>query len=149
MISRVFIALALVAFIGACGDVTGPDQAAMPAHGLLISVAVPGHCLFICDPISQDLNHLGLVTLTNTATTKVFFQLCGGAPAIGEQQFVNGQWINVGPAFACATGPISRVVQPHDSVQFNMWFGAGTWRLTLGAAADTALATVALSVSAP
>jgi hypothetical protein len=149
MMSRLFIGLALIVAVVACGDVTAPSESATTAHGLLVSIAVPGRCIFTCDPISPQLNHLGLVTLTNTATTKVFFRECGGAPAIGEQQFVNGQWINVGPAVTCAVGPLSAVIQPHDSVQFNMWFGAGTWRLTLGAAADSALATEALSTSAP
>lgn len=150
MKSRVVLGVALLASAAGCGDMVGPSNVAVPAHALLVSIAVPGRCIVGgCDPISTELNRLGLVTLANTGSAKVFIRLCGGAPAIGEQQFVNGQWINVGPAITCAVGPTSKAIAPNDSVQINMWFGVGTWRLNLGVAADTALATEALSVSAP
>lgn len=148
--SRLVLSLAFLSVVGGCSsDMTAPGGA-MPANGLLVSLAVPGRCLVGgCDPFSAQLNRLGLVTLTNTENAKVFLPLCGSAPVIGEQQFVNGQWVGMPINYACVAGPISKVILPHDSLQLNMWFGTGTWRAVIGAAADTMLRTQELSTSAP
>lgn len=150
MMSRLVLSLAFLTVVGACStDMTAPGGA-MPANGLLVSLAVPGRCLVGgCDPFSVQLNRLGLVTLTNTGNAKVFLPLCGSAPEIGQQQFVNGQWVSMAIGYACVAGPVSKVILPHDSLQLNMWFGTGTWRAVIGAAADTLLTTQALSASAP
>jgi hypothetical protein len=127
-----------------------PTDVAAPANGVLLSVSIPGRCLVGgCDPVDEKFNHLALVTLTNTGVQKVFVPVCGTGPAIGTQQFVNGQWINVGPAISCAFGPRSASIAPHDSLQLNSFFAVGIWRLSVGAATDTTLAMESLSTSAP
>lgn len=152
MLARMIATFLLLGLIGACNssDMAGPNDVAMPANGLLLSVSVPGQCLVGgCDPIDAQFNHLGLITLTNTGAQKVFVPLCGTLPAIGTQQFVNGHWVNFGPVASCVVGPPSTAIAPHDSLQINMFFATGIWRLSVGAATDTALATEALSTSAP
>ena len=150
MMSRLVLSVAFLSVVAGCSsDMTAPGGAT-PAHGLLVSLAVPGRCLVGgCDPFSAQLNRLGLVTLTNTGNAKVFLPLCGSAPELREQQFVNGQWVGMVIDYACVAGPVSKVILPHDSLQLNMWFGTGTWRAVIGAAADTMLTTQALSASAP
>ena len=151
MTARGGYALILLALIAACssGDLSNLTGVATPANGLLVSVAVPGPCLVGgCDPVSTELNHLGLITLTNTGSGKVFVPLCGTLPAMGTQQLVNGKWVNVGPAASCVAGPPSMVIAPHDSLRFNQFFAVGVWRMSVGAATDTALVNEALSTSA-
>lgn len=152
MRARIVSTFALLGMIGGCsgGDLTGPNDVAMPAHGLLLSVAVPGRCLVGgCDPVNTQTNQLGLITLTNTGTQNVYVPLCGPLPAMTTQQFVYGEWVNVGPVASCVFGPPSMVIAPHDSVQFNQFFAIGIWRMNVGAATDTALVTEGLSISAP
>jgi len=146
------VTLVLLGSICGCsrGDMVGPTDVATPANGVLLSLSVPGRCLVGgCDPIDAQLNHLGLVTLTNTSSQKAFVPLCGAVPSLGRQQFVDGEWMNVGPAVACVPGPRSMAIAPHDSLQINSFFAVGIWRLSVGAAADTALVTEGLSTSAP
>ena len=139
----------VVLFCGCGGNLVGPNDIAMPANGLLVSLAIPGPCLVGgCDPANSESTHLGLITLTNTGSEKVFVPLCGPLPAMGTQQFVDGKWVNVGPAVLCAAGPPSMAIAPHDSLRFNQFFAIGVWRLGLGAATDTALVDEALSQSA-
>ena len=147
---RSLFTFALLAIVGACSGGDNLTGVAMPANGILVSLTVPGQCIVGgCDPISADLNHLGLVTLTNTGSEKAYVPLCGPLPAIGTQQYINGTWVNVGPAVSCVFGPMSMVIAPHDSVRFNAFYGAGIWRLTVGAATDTTLFSEGLSISAP
>lgn len=95
----ILIAAALVA----CTDSTSP---AIVSHGVVITIAVPGRCLVGgCDPVSLNVSHLGLVTIRNTATTTAYLQQCGPGPALSAQQFVNGQWVNFGPAISCTNAP--------------------------------------------
>lgn len=146
---RVMVAICLASLAVSCGGEMTTPQLATPAHGLLVTVAVPGKCLVGgCDPANSEQDRLGLVTLTNTGSAFVFVPICGTLPAIQEQQFVNGQWVNVGPAVSCAFGPLSRSIAPRDSLQMNVFFGAGTWRMTVGAAVDSLLATEMVSASA-
>jgi hypothetical protein len=142
-------AIAAAALAGACaGDMTGPNAPAIPAHGLLASLLVPGPCLGDqCGPLTP-LQHEGVVTLTNTGNTDVFVRLCGSLPAVEEQEFVDGQWVADGNAVTCVNGPVSALVAARDSLQFNRVFDAGTRRLIVSAATDTALETEAASTSA-
>ena len=150
MRAHIVCSVSLIVLLGGCnGDLAGPNAAAMPANGLLVSLSVPGPCLVGgCDPVNLETNHLGLITLTNTGTEKVFVPLCGPLPAMGTQQFVGGTWINVGPVASCVVGPPSMVLAPHDSLRFNQFFAAGIWRSSVGAATDTALVNEGLSTSA-
>lgn len=151
MRARISFTVSLIVLVGGCsGDLAGPTNVAMPSNGLLVSVAVPGQCLVGgCDPANAEQNHLGLITLTNTGSTNVFVPLCGPLPAMGTQQFVDGRWVNVGPVASCVFGPPSMVIAPHDSLRFNSFFAIGIWRLSVGAATDTALVHEGLSTSAP
>src|SRR5690242_17754124 len=104
MLARIALGSSLVVLLGGCGsgDLASLTGVATPANGLLVSVAIPGPCLVGgCDPVSTEFNHLGLITLTNTGTQKVFVPLCGPLPAMDTQQFVDGKWVNVGPAVSC------------------------------------------------
>ena len=149
MPSRLMFSLTLLVLLGGCNS-NGLTDVATPANGLLVSLAIPGECLVGgCDPVSTDANHLGLITLTNTGTEEVFVPLCGTLPAMGTQQFVGGRWINVGPVAVCVAGPPSMVIAPHDSLRFNRFFAVGIWRMSVGAATDTALVNEGLSTSAP
>ena len=151
MPGRIVFSLTLLALLGGCSssDLAGPTTVAVPANGLLVSVSVPGQCLVGgCDPVSTEINRLGLITLTNTGTEKVFVPLCGPLPAMGTQEFVGGVWVNVGPAASCVFGPPSMVIAPHDSLRFNSFFSVGIWRLSVGAATDTSLVNEGLSTSA-
>jgi hypothetical protein len=152
MTARIVCSLSMLALLGGCSgsDLTGLADVATPANGLLVSVSVPGQCLVGgCDPVSMEFNHLGLITLKNTGSVKVFVPLCGTLPAMGTQQFVDGKWINVGPVASCVYGPPSMVIAPHDSLRFNSFFAVGIWRMSVGAATDTALVNEGLSTSAP
>ncbi len=152
MVARTLSLFVLLGLISACtnNDIAGPTDTATPANGLVLTLAVPGRCVVGgCDPVSGAVDHLGLITLTNTGTAKVFLPLCGTLPAFGTQQFVDGKWVNVGPAVACAFGPRSTVIAPHDSLQFNSFFAIGIWRMVVGAATDTALVNEGLATSAP
>lgn len=141
-------AVTAIAIVAGCSDAVAPGVA-MPAYGLSILVAVPGRCLVGgCDPVSSDVNRLGLVTMTNATAETVFVQLCGGSPAIDEEELTGGQWINVGPAYSCANGPRSIAIAPRDSLQTNRFFAPGTRRLRAGVALDSALTTEASSTSA-
>lgn len=149
MLARIASAFALFALIAGCssGDLTG---VATPAHGLLVSLVVPGPCVVGgCDPVSAEFDHEGLITLTNTGNDKVFVPLCGPFPAIGTQQFVDEKWVNVGPAASCVFGPPSMAIAPHDSVRFNAVYAVGIWRVSVAAATDTTLGNEGLSISAP
>jgi hypothetical protein len=151
MLPRLVFSLTLFLLLAGCSgsDLAGPNAIATPANGLLVTVSVPGPCLVGgCDPVDVQYNHLGLITLTNTGTEKVFVPLCGPLPAMGTQQFVNGQWVNVGPAVSCVAGPTSMAIAPSDSHRFNSFFAVGIWRLSVGAATDTALVSEGLSTSA-
>lgn len=142
----------LFSLISGCSSngVDGPSDVATPANGVLLSLSVPGRCLVGgCDPVDAEFSHLGLITLTNTGAQSAYVPLCGTLPALGTQQFVNGEWINVGPAISCAFGPRSKVIAPHDSLQLNSFYAIGIWRVSVGVATDTALVTEALSTSAP
>ena len=152
MIARIVCTFTVIALLAGCssGDLAILTEVATPANGLLVSVAVPGQCLVGgCDPVSGEANRLGLITLTNTGSEKVFVPLCGTLPAMGTQQLVDGKWVNVGPVASCVFGPPSMVIAPHDSLRFNSFYAAGIWRLSVGAATDTALVNEALSTSAP
>lgn len=150
MRARILCAVGVVIMLGGCsGDLAGPNDVAMPANGLLVSLAIPGRCLVGgCDPANSESNHLGLITLSNTGSEKVFVPLCGPLPAMDTQQFVKGKWVNVGPAVSCVAGPPSMVIAPHDSLRFNRFFAIGVWRLGVGASTDTTLVNEALSTSA-
>ena len=151
MRANLIFSLILLIVLGGCSsDMAGPTDVVMPANGLVVTLSVPGPCLVGgCDPIDAEFNHLGLITLTNSGTEKVFVPLCGTLPAMGTQQFVGGKWVNVGPAVSCVFGPPSMVIAPHDSLRFNSFFAIGTWRTSVGAATDTALVNEGLSTSAP
>jgi hypothetical protein len=152
VLPRIVLTFPLVCLIAACrtSEMAGPTEVATTANGLLLAVSVPGRCLAGgCDPVDAEFDHLGLVTLRNSGTAKAFVRLCGTQPAIGTQQWINGEWTNVGPAVSCVFGPRSMVIAPHDSLQLNSFFAIGIWRLTVGVAADTALVTEGLSTSAP
>jgi len=138
----ILIAAALVA----CTDSTSP---AIVSHGVVITVAVPGRCLVGgCDPVSADFSHLGLVTIRNTARTTAYLRQCGPGPALSEQQFVNGQWVNVGPAISCTSAPGPLTLAPGDSLQSNWMFGTGEWRMVLGVATQASMSDEALDASA-
>jgi hypothetical protein len=150
MRAGIVFSASLIVALGACsGDLAGPTVAT-PANGLLVSVSVPGQCLVGgCDPANATFNHLGLITLTNTGSEAVFVPLCGPLPAMGTQQFVNDKWVNVGPVASCVAGPPSMAIAPHDSFRFNSFFAIGIWRMSVGAATDTALSNEGLTTSAP
>jgi len=150
MLARGIFTITMLALVGGCSGGDNLTGVATPANGLLLSLAVPGPCIVGgCDPVSADFNHLGLITLTNTGSERVFVPLCGPLPAIGTWQFLNEKWVNVGPAVSCVFGPSSMVIAPHDSVRFNAFYGVGIWRVSVGAATDTALVHEGLSISAP
>ena len=149
MRTRLVCASLLILFCGCSGDLAGPNQVAVPANGLLVSLVIPGQCLVGgCDPANSESTHLGLITLTNTGSEKVFVPLCGPLPAMATQQFVDGRWVNVGPAISCVAGPPSTAIAPHDSLRLNQFFALGVWRMGVGAATDTGLVNEALSTSA-
>lgn len=150
--ARIVSTFTLLALLAGCssGDLSSLTGVATPANGLLVSVSVPGPCLVGgCDPANAESNHLGLITVKNTGSEKVFVPLCGPLPAMGTQQLIDGKWVNVGPAASCVFGPPSMVIAPHDSLRFNSFFAAGIWRLSVGAATDTTLVNEGLSTSAP
>jgi hypothetical protein len=141
---RIFLMLLALA---ACTDSTAPTSA-NPVHGVLITVDAHGRCIVGgCDPPGTGLS-LTLVRVLNTGTAPAFLQACGTYPALGEQQLVNGVWVNVGPAISCdfTPGPITLVAG--DSVQVNWWFARGTRRLNLAVAGKSDLSDEALDTSA-
>lgn len=151
MLARTLLPFTVLA-LAACsnGDLAHFTGVATPANGLVVSLSVPGPCVNGgCDPVSGQVNQLGLITLRNTGSQKVFVPLCGILPAIGTQQIVNGEWANFGPALACVAGPKSIVIAPNDSLRLNSFYSVGIWRVSVGAATDTALVNEALSISAP
>jgi hypothetical protein len=139
------------AFLVVCGAACSSPTAPTPpitAHGVTLSVEVPGRCLLACDPVSNEVTTPGLVTLRNTAPTVAYVRRCGPTPAISEQEFVGGQWVNVGPAISCinAPGPIS--IAAGDSLQLNWFFASGRRRLVLGVASQATMSDEALVASA-
>jgi hypothetical protein len=146
--SRQFL-LVVVLAAAACGkDVTGPN--AVIFDNVVITAAVPGHCRagLSCDPIGPPYTTLGLITVHNNGTAAAYLHACGSAVALTEQQLVDGQWQNVGPAITCAQGPVSIALAAGDSIQTNWWFAPGTRRLALGVAPAADLSGEALDASA-
>src|SRR5258705_154278 len=93
-----FLCVALFA-LTACEHVPTAPLGAMPVHGVLITVAMPGRCLVGgCDPPGGDRTNLGLVTVVNSGVSTAYLHACGQYAAMHEQQLVDGQWTNVGPA---------------------------------------------------
>jgi hypothetical protein len=145
---RQFLIVALLAG-AACGkDVTAPGG--IVVDNVVIDAAVPGKCRdgLACDPIGAPYTTLGLITVRNNGTAAAYLQACGSAIALAEQQLVNGQWQNVGPAITCAQGPVSIALAVGDSVQTNWWFAPGTRRLALGVASAADLSGESLAASA-
>jgi hypothetical protein len=111
--------------LAACSDPTAPTPAISP-HGVVLFATVPGTCLVGgCDPVSSEATHLGLGTVRNTAPTTAFLQQCGTGPALSEQQFLNGQSVNVGPAISCAFAPGPITIAAGDSLRLNWSLGTG------------------------
>ena len=133
----------------ACGsDVTAP-VAANPVHGVLITTTIPGTCIVGgCDPFDPDAHTLGLIRIVNQGTTPAFLRACGPSPKLVEQQLVNGEWVNVGPAVDCVfpSNPIQ--LAPGDSLRFNQFFANGTRRIGIGVAGNEALSDEAFDTSA-
>jgi hypothetical protein len=145
--SRQFLLIAV--FAAACGkDATGPN--AVVVDNVVIAATVPGNCRagLSCDPIGAPYTTLGLITVRNNGSATAYLQACGSTVALTEQQFVDGQWQNAGPAITCAQGPVSIALAAGDSTQTNWWFAPGTRRLTLGVAPAADLSGEALDASA-
>ena len=139
-----WVAFAIVA-AAACSDATAPTVATS-TDGLVVRLAVPGHCIVGgCDPITGGTT-LGLITFANTNSVTLFVPDCGSFPEFGTQQLVNGKWHFAGPAFSCVAGPRAIAIAAHDSLQVNQWFSPGTWRITIGVGTDS-LNDRALSIS--
>jgi hypothetical protein len=132
--------IVLATFAAACSsDIVAPVSATT-AHGVIVSMSVPGQCLFGgCDPAISPPFVLGLGTILNTGSSTVYLHACNTALALREQELVNGTWIDVYPASTCAIGPPSIALAPKDSVQFNSYFHAGTRRMVIGVATVSAL----------
>ena len=143
-----FICASLLLALAACDGTNMPTQA-IPVHDVSITVTAPGRCLVGgCDPFSGDATTLGLIRILNTGTTTAYLQACGTYPALGQQQLVNGRWVNVGPAIACVYTPGPIALAAGDSVQVNMFFGAGTRRLELAVAGRADMSDEAVATSA-
>jgi hypothetical protein len=67
---------------------------------------------------------------------------------LSAQQFVNGQWVNFGPAISCTNAPGPLTLAPGDSLQSNWFFGTGEWRMVLGVASQASMSDQALDASA-
>ena len=141
--------LAAALLLAGCAANSVAPLSANPVLGVVISVTVPGKCIVGgCDPPSADRHSLGLITIRNTSASTAFLQPCGSGPAIGEQEYVNGRWENVGPAVTCALPNVAIPLAAGDSLRFNEFFAVGTRRITLGVASAASLADVALDTSA-
>jgi hypothetical protein len=93
------VVLALALSPTGCGNTVGP-VAASPAHGVLITIAVPGRCLVGgCYPVSGDVSTLGLVRVLNTGTSLVYLTTCGPQPALTEQQSMADDALATSAAF--------------------------------------------------
>ena len=139
--------IALLLALAACTNDMAPTSA-NPVHSVLITVDTHGRCLVGgCDPPGANLS-LTLVRILNTGTAPAFLSACGTFPALGEQQLVNGVWVNVGPALACVFTPGPIALAAGDSVQVNWWFASGTRRLVLGVAGKSDLSDEDLDTSA-
>lgn len=146
--SRPFLFVAVFAS-AACGkDVTAVK--AVVVDDVVIVPTVPANCPagMGCDPIAPPCTTLGRITVRNNGSATAYLQACGSAVALTEQQLVDGQWQNVGPAILCAQGPVSIALATGDSVQAIWWFAPGTRRLTLGVAPSADLSGEALDTSA-
>jgi hypothetical protein len=141
----------LAIVLAACADAaTGPSAptAANPAHGVLITITAPGPCLAGgCDPPFGSAT-LALVRLQNTSTSVAYLQACGVYPAIGDQQLVNGKWVNMGPAYTCAFPSQSIPLAPGDSLRLNWYFATGQHRLVLAVASNSTFTDEAIGTSA-
>jgi hypothetical protein len=145
---RSSIALGAIATLCACSSGLTTPTSPMPADGLSITVAAPGACLVGgCDTANSEANTLALITLENMSGAPVFVTPCGTLPALGFQQFVNGEWQFVGPAVSCVSGPKSISIAAHDSLRLNQFVAPGVWRITLSVATSPTLEPLALSVS--
>jgi hypothetical protein len=135
MSPRLLSRIALVALAAGCSsDIVAPVSATA-AHGVVVSMGVPGRCLFGgCDPAISPPFVLGLGTILNTGTGTVYLRACNTALALREQELVNGSWVDVYPATTCAIGPLSIALAAGDSVQFNSYFHFGTRRMVIGVA---------------
>lgn len=130
------LTLAIAAAVACSSDTTAPFGTT-PVDGLVVRLAVPGHCIVGgCDPIVGGTT-LGLITLANTSAGTLFVPDCGSFPALATQQLVNGKWQLVGGEFACVAGPRAIAIAGHDSLQVNQWFSPGTWRVTIGVGTDS------------
>jgi hypothetical protein len=146
-INSVFGGLLALALIG-CDNNVGPVPAD-PVHGVLITITAPGRCLAGgCDPASSDATTLGLVRILNTGTSPAYLATCGPHPALGEQQFIDGEWKNVGPAITCTFPAVSGTLAAGDSIQLNWFFGRGRHRLVLTVAGVPTMADETLDTSA-
>src|SRR5215510_292502 len=140
-------ALVVLLLLVACSNDVAPTTA-NPVHAVLITVDVHGRCIVGgCDPPGANLS-LTLVRILTTGTAPAFLQACGTFPAFGEQQLVNGVWVNVGPALACVFTPGPITLAAGDSVQVNWWFAPGTRRLELAVAGKSDLSDEAVDRSA-
>ncbi len=144
------VCFALALLLDACqhgGDLTSP--VANPVDNVLITVMVPGQCLNLgCDPPSADRTTLALVRVRNTGSVTSYLQTCGQQSALAEQQFVNGQWQDVGPAITCPVGAGPIALSPGDSIRVNWFFATGRRRIVLGVAGSVDLSNEGLSTSA-
>lgn len=141
-----FLTFVIAAAAACSSDATAPTIAT-PADGLVVRLAVPGHCIVGgCDPITTGTT-LGLITLANTSAGTLFVPDCGSFPALETQQLVNGKWQFVEVEFVCVAGPRAIAIAAHDSLRVNQWFSPGTWRVTIGVGTDS-LNDAALSTSA-
>jgi hypothetical protein len=140
--------MSMLAMTVACGSATDPlGPNAHVVHNVLITVAVPGTCLFSCDPPGPNLT-LALVTVLNTGTTTSYLQTCGQQAAYAEQVLVDGQWLNVGPAITCPVGNVPISLAAGDSVQINWFFASGRRRVTLGVGSKVDMSDAGLATSA-
>jgi hypothetical protein len=146
-LNRLGSIVACAAVFACTSDMTGPI-APVVAHGVVMSVVVPGSCVATCDPIPNGPTHLGLVTLRNTGTGTAYLQNCGSSVQLSEQVFEGGQWVNVGPAAQCAISPtVATVLAPGDSIRVNWWFDTGRRRVLGSVAAAAAGASFDLDAS--
>ena len=139
---------ALIAVTACAKDVTGPSSA-IGADGMTISVDFNGgYIVGGCDPPGGGRTHLTLVTITNTGTATAYLTACGTYAAVGEQQFIDGQWTYVGPAISCPVTPGPIVLAAGASLRSNWWFATGRRRLVVGVGSDAALSDATLDASA-
>ena len=142
---------ACVVMLGAlacASDVTAP-VAANPVHGVLITMTVPGTCIVGgCDPADADRHTLGLIRIVNQGTAATFLRACGPSPHLIEQQLVNGEWANVGPAVDCVFPSTPIQLAPGDSLRFNQFFARGTRRIGVGVGGNQTLSDEAFDTSA-